>query len=317
MNARRNLLALSGGIGGAKLALGLYQVLADHELTVVCNTGDDFEHLGLNICPDIDTVIYTLAGVANQKVGWGLQGESWNFMQALGDLGGESWFNLGDRDLATHVYRTQSLENGATLAEVCAELVSCFDIKATILPATNDVLRTIVLTSDGMLPFQHYFVRDQCRPVVTGFEFDGMDTAIPLTTVTSALQDADLDAIVICPSNPFISIDPILAVPGLKEAIQASPAPVIAVSPIIGGEAVKGPTAKMMSELNMPVTSAAIAEHYRELIDVLVVDRQDEQLIDEITATHSMRVVSTNTLMTSDAEKQALARFVLELISES
>jgi len=218
MNPVNDVLAVSGGIGGAKLALGLYRVLDDNRLTVVCNSGDDFEHFGLTICPDIDTVLYTLAGVANPETGWGLQGESWRFMEALGALGGETWFNLGDCDLATHVFRSERLKTGDTQAQICELLCRRFGVSARILPATNDPVRTMVLTTDGTLPFQHYFVRDRCAPVVNGFDFTGAADAKPDAHLLNRLASEEFSAIVICPSNPFISIDPVLAIPGVRDA---------------------------------------------------------------------------------------------------
>ena len=245
----------SGGIGGAKLALGLYRELPPDRLMVVCNTGDDFEHLGLTISPDLDTVLYTLAGIANPTTGWGRAGETWSFMGALAELGGETWFRLGDADLATHVERTRRLAAGETLAAISEDFCRRLGVHARLIPMCDQPVRTMVRTGGGVLPFQRYFVEQRCAPVVSGFAFQGIAAARPPAALAAALASATLEAVVICPSNPFISIDPILAVPGMRAALAASPAPVVAVSPIIGGRAVKGPTAKMMAELGLAITA--------------------------------------------------------------
>ena len=301
------VVALSGGIGGAKLALGLDRVLPSGNLTVICNTGDDFEHLGLTVCPDIDTMLYTLAGLSNKRLGWGRQGETWTFMTALETLGGETWFQLGDGDLATHVERTRRLADGQSLTEITGAFARAFGIASTILPMSDSPVRTIVQTPEGLLPFQRYFVEQRCVPQVTGFVFDGAAAARPGREVNAALADPDLSAIVICPSNPLISIDPILAVPGLHAALVAASAPVVAVSPIIAGQAVKGPTAKMMRELGLPTISAAIADHYAGLLDGLVIDRADAAEAETV----GLPCLVTPTLMTGEADKDRLARETL------
>ena len=237
------VLALSGGIGGAKLALGLYRILLPGALTVVANTGDDFEHLGLSISPDIDTLLYTLAGVDNPELGWGRCDETWTFMKALGDLGGETWFNLGDGDLATHVERTRRLAAGESLSGITDDFCRRLGISARLLPMSEDRVRTRLRTAEGWLDFQDYFVRRHCAPVVREIAFAGADEARPQSSFLAALTDDTLRAVVICPSNPFISIDPILSLPGVRQALRACPASVMAVSPIIGGQAVNGPTA--------------------------------------------------------------------------
>ena len=269
-------LALTGGIGGAKLALGLARILAADEIAFLVNTGDDFEHLGLHISPDMDTLTYTLAGLSNPQAGWGRKDESWQFMAALDELGGETWFQLGDRDLALHVTRTEMLRQGATLTQATRRIAARFGIAQRIIPMSNDPVRTQVHTASGPLAFQHYFVRDRCEPVVTGFEFSGAESATPSPDLAAHLKDCD--GIIICPSNPFVSVDPILAVPGLGAALKASEAPVVAVSPIVGGTAIKGPTAKMMGELGMPATADQVAEHYAGLIDGFILDQQDAAL---------------------------------------
>ncbi|MDE2517548.1 MAG: 2-phospho-L-lactate transferase [Rhodospirillales bacterium] len=301
------ILALSGGIGGAKLALGLSHVLPAGALSVIANTGDDFTHLGLRISPDIDTLCYTLGGLDNPVLGWGRADESWAFMETLGALGGETWFRLGDRDLALHVWRTAQLAAGATLSAVTASVAARFGIASAILPMSDDPVATRVATTEGTLDFQEYFVHRQCRPVVRGLEFAGAAQARIAPGAQAALAAPDLAAIVICPSNPFISIDPILAVPGLRAALRAAPAPVIAVSPLIGGKAVKGPTAKMMQEMGMTVDAAAVAAHYGDLLDGFVLDSADAA-----TRIPGVASIAAPTLMTGLAEKIALARAVLD-----
>jgi LPPG:FO 2-phospho-L-lactate transferase len=303
----RPVLALSGGVGGAKLALGLARVLPPGGLTVVANTGDDFEHLGLHIAPDLDTLTYVLAGLDNLETGWGRRDETWSFMAALAELGGETWFRLGDRDLAMHVERTRRLKAGETLAAVTTELARRLGIESRILPMTDDKVRTRVQTRDGALDFQHYFVGRQCVPQVTGFIFEGAETAAPHPDVIAALRHPGLRAVIICPSNPFISIDPILALPALRQALAATAAPVIAVSPIIAGRAVKGPTAKMMTELGLAVDPLTVATHYRGLIDGYVMDDADSQMA----AMLDLPVETTRTLMQSLDDREALAGAVL------
>jgi LPPG:FO 2-phospho-L-lactate transferase len=304
--------ALCGGVGGAKLALGLSRALQPEELTLIVNTGDDFEHLGLSISPDIDTVLYTLSGLADRERGWGRDDETWNFMTALGALGGETWFQLGDRDLATHVERSRRLAAGETLSSVTALLAARLGIGARIAPMSDDRVRTIVHTPDGPLSFQHYFVRERCAPRAVSISFDGADTARMSAAFAETLERRDLAAVIICPSNPYLSIDPILAVPGVRAALARIRAPRIAVSPIIGGEAVKGPTAKLMRELGVAVTSASIAAHYRGLIDVLVIEDTDAS--DAATVTRQgVACATAPTLMRTDEDKLALARTLLDL----
>ena len=306
-------LALSGGVGGAKLALGLSRVLPPESLTVVCNTADDFDHLGLRICPDLDTVMYTLAGVSNRVTGWGHAHETWSFLEALSDLGGETWFRLGDRDLATHVERTRRLRAGESLSAVTGTLCRALGVEPRVLPMSDDPVRTVVGTASGELSFQHYFVRDACAPTVTGFRFDGIDSAAPAPAFLAAMQDAETMAIVICPSNPFVSVDPVLALPGVEAALRSAPAPVIAVSPIVGGRAIKGPAAKMMAELEMPVRAAAVARHYeeRDLLNGYVIDREDAGEAAEIEHL-GLPTLVTGTVMETLADREHLARDVLD-----
>jgi LPPG:FO 2-phospho-L-lactate transferase len=303
------VIALSGGVGGAKLALGLSRVLPGDDLLVIANTGDDFEHLGLCISPDIDTVMYTLAGLANRELGWGRHDETWSFMETLETVGGETWFRLGDRDLALHVERTRRLKAGETLSGITADVARRLGIASRILPMTDDPVRTRVETREGVLDFQRYFVGRQCAPEVTGFTFDGAALALPQPDVVDTMLDPGLRAVIICPSNPFISIDPILAVPGLRRALAACAAPVVAVSPIIAGRAVKGPTAKMMTELGLAVDPLTIAAHYGGLIDGYVMDEADSQMA----ALLDLPVETTRTLMQNLDDREALARTVLAL----
>lgn len=311
--APHRCLALSGGVGGAKLALGLSRVLPPEALTIVCNTADDFDHLGLRICPDLDTVMYTLAGVANRVTGWGQAHETWSFLEALSKLGGETWFRLGDRDLATHVERTHRLQAGESLTAVTARLCRALGVEAEILPMSDDPVRTVVGTPSGELSFQHYFVRDRCAPAVTGFRFDGIDRARPAPDFIAALEDDATAAVVICPSNPFVSVDPVLALPGIEAALRDSPAPVVAVSPIVGGTAIKGPAAKMMAEIEMPVTAAAVARHYqeRDLLDGFVVDRADASEGHRIESA-GLPTLVTGTVMESLDDREFLAREVID-----
>lgn len=306
------VVALCGGIGGAKLALGLSRVLAPGELSVIVNTGDDFEHLGLHISPDLDTVLYTLAGLADPERGWGRADESWNFMQALGRLGGETWFNLGDRDLAMHAARTAFLRAGGTLSAFAADTVRKLGIHAHVVPMSDDAVRTILESDEGDLPFQHYFVRRRCDPVVKAIRFEGARSAKPAPGVLELLKNPALRAVIICPSNPYLSVDPILSVPGIRDALSSSRAPVIVVSPIIGGHAVKGPTAKIMKELGLSVTTETIVAHYRGLIDALVIDRADGA----DAARAGLPVLVTQTLMKDVVDRERLASAVLDFADD-
>ena len=310
-SADASYVALSGGVGGAKLALGLCDVLDDPgRLTIVANTGDDFEHLGLKVCPDLDTLTYTLAGLSNPETGWGRAGESGAFMEALGALGGETWFFLGDKDLAIHVERTRRLRAGKTLSAVTSDLCARLGIRARIVPMSDDPVPTVVETEDGPLAFQHYFVRERCRPRVLGFRHEGAARARASAGFLDALAEPDLGAVIVCPSNPYISIDPILAVPGVRAVLEACRAPVIAVSPIVGGQAVKGPTAKMMAERGIAPGATAIAQHYAGLIDGFVLDEADRGEAAAIAAA-GVAVEVTATMMTAREEKRVLARAVL------
>ena len=301
------VLALCGGIGGAKLALGLYRVLDQDRLTVVVNTGDDFEHLGLHISPDLDTVLYTLAGCSNTETGWGRADETWTFMSVLSTLGGEDWFKLGDGDLALHIERTRRLKSGQSLSEISETFRRRLGVSARIVPMSDDPVQTVLHTADGPLAFQHYFVRDRCRHVIRRIGFEGAERARSNPLLMETLDDPNLRAVVICPSNPYLSVDPILALPKFREALEACAAPVVAVSPIVHGDAVKGPTAKIMRELGVPRNNAAIARHYGALIDGLVLDKADVAEIDAIT----IPALATSTVMMDLEDRINLAQAVL------
>lgn len=305
------IVALAGGVGGAKLADGLAQVLSGDDLTIIVNTGDDFEHLGLLICPDLDTVCYTLAGIANKETGWGRADETWHAMESLSVLGGPVWFRLGDRDLGVHLERTRRLKSGACLSEVTRDFSQAWGIGATIIPMSDQLVRTFVSTEEGVMQFQEYFVLHACKPRVRDFRFHGVEEARPAPGVMKALGQADL--VVICPSNPWVSIDPILAVPGIRDRLKSKPA--IAVSPIIAGKAIKGPAAKMYTELGIEPSALAVAKHYNSasnggLLDGFVIDTADSELSDCLRAM-DLHVMITGTVMKTSADRANLARDVL------
>jgi LPPG:FO 2-phospho-L-lactate transferase len=301
------IIALAGGVGGARLAHGLARALPLGELTIAVNTGDDFIHLGLHISPDPDTVLYTISELADPDRGWGLKDETFACMEALGRLGGENWFALGDKDLATHIERTRRLAAGETLSTITADFAQRLGIQHAIIPMSDDPIRTIVHTDQGALPFQDYFVRLHCAPVVKSLEFKGADTAAISPALLAAMQSPKLKGIIICPSNPFLSIDPILAVPGIRSWLQGRNAPCIAVSPLIGGKAVKGPAGKIMAELRLDATPRTIAQHYHGIIDGLMIDHAD--------ANDAFgECLITNTLMRDIADRERLAREALSYI---
>ncbi len=304
------VLALSGGVGGAKLALGLSRVLPPDDLVIVANTGDDFEHLGLHVAPDIDSLVYALAGLNDTARGWGRADESWNFLAALRDLGGPDWFRLGDRDLAMHVARTERLRGGESLSAITASLARLLGIAHAIVPMCDRPVRTMVLTAAGELPFQRYFVAEHCAPRVLGFRFDGAAAARPSAAFAAALASPRLDCVVLCPSNPFISIDPILAIPGVRAALAALTAPIVAVSPIVGGRAVKGPAGKMLEELGHEISALGVARYYADLLDGFVLDAQDAPDLPAVRAL-GLAAGIERTIMHSVEDKIALAAAVL------
>ena len=306
-------LAICGGVGGAKLALGLSRVLDPSQLTLVVNTGDDFEHLGLLICPDIDTVSYTLAGIVDPQQGWGRSNESWNALSELERLDGETWFRLGDKDLGLHLVRRALLDRGMSLSAVTAHIARQLGIALEILPMSDHPVRTEVETDQGNLAFQHYFVRERCEPRVRSIRFAGSQSAEPAGGFIRALQDPALKGVIICPSNPFLSIDPILSLPGVREALSDTSVPVIAVSPVVGGRAIKGPTAKIMQELGLPVTVEAVADHYVGILTGLIVDSCDKD--SARTLEGRLAIHCCDTIMKNTERKIALAKQVLDFIS--
>ena len=309
--ANKKILCLCGGVGGAKLAFGLSKVLSPEQLNIVVNTGDDFNHLGFPISPDIDTVIYTLAEINNKQLGWGRENETWHFMDNIKKEGGESGFRLGDKDIETHTLRKTLLNQSKTLSEATAIIGERLGVQYKIIPMSDEPVQTIVDTEQGELAFQHYFVREQCKPRVRAVRFAGAEDAQPSPDFLEALNDDNLAAVLVCPSNPFLSVDPILALQGVKQKLMGLTVPVIAVSPIIAGRAIKGPTVKMMKEMNMLSNSAEIAEYYKEWIDILVLDKSDQKeksLIEE----KGIKVLSSKTLMKSEEDKINLALFLLE-----
>jgi len=308
-------VALSGGVGGAKLAFGLAKVLPPDDLLVVANTGDDFDHLGLRICPDLDSIMYALASCENRAQGWGIEGETWNFMEALGRLGGETWFSVGDRDLATHVMRTQRLRQGASLSRVMQELCQRLGVAHRVVPMSDEPIATLVETNEGTLKFQDYFVRRRCSPHVTGFRFLGTKESSIQLDLRTALSSSRLKAVIVCPSNPFVSIGPMLALPGLRDLLERSPVPVVAVSPLIGGQAVKGPLAKMMMELGAPVTNEALAEHYRGIVTAWVIDQVDKDQCGSLRS-KGLHCRSMGTLMRSDTDRVGLAQALLRYCND-
>ena len=309
------IVALAGGVGGARLAVGLAAVLPPRKLTIVVNTGDDFEHLGLTICPDLDTMMYTLAGINNPLAGWGRNDEGWNFMETLGALGGETWFKLGDRDLAVHIMRTVALEKATPLSGVTRALATRLGVRHAILPMSETPVRTRVRTDRGELSFQDYFVRLRCKPQVRGFRFAGARSATPPAALGKALRGKALEAVIICPSNPYVSIAPILAVPRIGAWVRQRNFPVVAVSPIIGRAAVKGPAAKMMRELGREPSPLGVVRHYGKLVDGWVIDRHDARLRPAIER-EGKRVLVTDTLMTNRGKSAQLAAATLALARE-
>ena len=304
------ILAITGGVGGAKLALGLSKILTPDELLFLVNTGDDFQHLGLEISPDLDSLLYALSGKNNPELGWGRANETWACISELEELGADSWFRLGDRDLALHLVRTQMLSQGATLQNVADRLCESLGIDHRIAPMSNDKISTTVNTPNGKLAFQEYFVREQCEPAVIDFDFEGIEKSTPNPVVMSWLDECD--GIIICPSNPYVSVDTILSVPKYRDAFQSKP--VIAVSPIVGGLAIKGPAAKMMKELGVPPTPIAVAKHYGSLLSGFVLDQTDNEQAKDI----AIPSIVTQTIMLTLQDRIGLAeqcvRFLEELI---
>ncbi len=307
------IAVLAGGVGGAKFAAGVQNALPNPaDLTVIVNVGDDFTHFGLKICPDLDTVCYTLAGLENPVTGWGRQGESWRVMEAVAALGGPDWFRLGDLDLATHLERTRRLQAGQPLSKIVADFCTAWGVPARVLPVTDEPVPTVVLTDEGELAFQEYFVRRRWQPRVVGFRFAGAENARPAPGVLEALRSAEV--VLIAPSNPLVSIDPILSIPGVREALAGRP--VAAVSPIVGGEAVKGPAAKMFRELGVMPSTVAVAEHYRGMVSHFVLDVLDAGQADTVRRVVP-QVLVTDTMMTSPEKRTTLARQMLQWLRDT
>ena len=295
---------LTGGVGGAKLVDGLYRLLPAGSLTAIVNTGDDFVHFGLPVSPDIDTLLYTLADKANRALGWGREGETWSFMAALRSLGGEDWFNLGDGDLALHVLRGHALARGEALSAITERFAAAWELALAVLPMSDDPVATWLETDEGPLAFQRYFVQRRCEPSVAAVRCEGAEFARPAPGVVEAIMAAD--AVLIAPSNPWLSIDPVLAVPGIRVALEACAAPVVAVSPLVEGKAVKGPTAKLMGELGLDVTNAAIGVHYAGLLDAMLIHGDDP-------APEGLPIARTNTLMHDATDRTRVAQVALDL----
>ncbi len=304
------VVALAGGVGGAKLADGIYRQEGELELTVIVNTGDDFSLFGLWISPDLDTVCYNLAELENPATGWGRDQESWETLSGIQDLGGQDWFRLGDKDLATHLERTRRLEEGQPLSQITNDFCHAWGIRAKVLPMSDDRIPTLVETDQGVLSFQEYFVKLGCEPPVKGFRFHEVDQSRPAPGVLESIQAADL--VVICPSNPWVSIDPILEVPGIRSALDKKT--VLAVSPIIGGKAVKGPAGKMYREMDIKPSALAVAAHYGDLLDGFVIDEQDRDLEEEIISkgNGTLALYSTDIWMKTRTDRLRVAEQILK-----
>ncbi len=315
MTSNVEVIALSGGVGGAKLVSGLAKTLDPTRLLVIANTGDDFVHMGLHVSPDIDSIVYVTTGRNNPVQGWGRADETWNFMEMIAECGGETWFRLGDGDLALHVLRSDWLRQGKSLSAVTCDLAAALGVPFRLLPMSDDRVGTIVESDAGPLPLQSYFVREQCRPKATGFTYQGADQALAQPQFLEALQDPALRAVVICPSNPYLSIDPILVLPDVREALSATRAPIIAVSPIVGGQALKGPTAKIMAELGLEPSAATIANHYGDLIDGFLLHETDSAERDQV-RDREVEIRSAPIVMKSPQDQAALAREVMRLADE-
>ncbi len=306
------VLALAGGVGGAKLALGLSYCLQPGELVVAVNTGDDDEFHGLSVSPDLDTMMYTLSGLSNPITGWGVEGDTFGALEMLGRYGADTWFNLGDRDLATHIRRTLMMNQGLTLSEVTSRLCSALGVGHSIVPMSDQPVRTVLETGEGSMSMQEYFVRRRAQPEVTAVRYQGADIAAPSPALEAALEQARM--LVICPSNPALSVQPIVAVAGMEERLAAFSGLRVAVSPIVGNDAVRGPAGRIMASLGQEVSAVGVARAYRNFCDVLVIDRQDEALAPAV-AEAGIRPVVVNTIMESLQDRIDLAQTLLSLES--
>jgi len=306
------ITALAGGVGASKFLDGLSRVAPPEEISIIVNTGDDIEMFGLYVAPDLDIVTYTLAGVVNAEYGWGVAGDTFNCLeQLLGYKQAERWFNLGDRDLAAHIFRAQQLRQGRSLSEVAERLRTALGVKSRILPMTDTHTPTTIITDEGEMHFQEYLVKRRAQPKVAGLRFENIESAKPSPGVAEAVMRSD--AIIICPSNPLISIGPILAVPGLRDMLQSAEAPVAAISPVVGGASLKGPTDRMLADLGMQVSAAQVARLYSGIADVFILDVQDEHAKPEI-ENLGLKVCVTDTVMSGLEKKIKLAEFTLEAV---
>ena len=310
--AGEKIIALSGGVGGAKLCLGLYQIYEPEELYFITNTGDDFLYLGFYISPDVDTLVYTLAGVNNTKTGWGRIDETWKTHNVLGELGADNWFKLGDKDLALHLYRSKALRNGEGLTSITQDIANRFHIKATVLPMSDHMIQTVIDTNKGLLSFQEYFVKQASKPKIKSISFKSKNPE-PTAEVTETLMDPDLKGIIICPSNPYLSIDPILSIEKIRRSIAESKKPRVAVSPLINGQSVKGPTTKIMDELGLKTNVLTIAQHYKDYVDGIVIDTSDQGYIGQIESM-GIHVKLSNIMMNNDDDKKRVAEDVINFI---
>lgn len=308
-------MAITGGVGGAKLCLGLAEILSPEQVAFAVNIGDDFEHFGLHVSPDIDTLTYTLSGLSNQAQGWGREGETWHFIEAMRTLGGDAWFNLGDADLAMHVFRTECLKQGKSLSEVTAIIAERLGIKHHLFPVSDDPVPTVIHTDEGSLPFQEYFVKRRCEPKVNGFEFSHAEAARISPSLRAWLRDPKLKGVVVCPSNPYISVDPLLSAANFGRFIKGLGVSVLVVSPIVHGQAIKGPTAKIMTELNIPNDAVAIARHYETLADAIVIDEQDALLSEKIEEMGLSTIVAQTVMLTLQ-DKIQLAEVVTDFVRQ-
>ena len=310
--AGEKIIALSGGVGGAKLCLGLHQICEPEELYFIANTGDDFLYLGFYISPDVDTLVYTLAGVNNTKTGWGRTDETWKTHNVLGELGADNWFKLGDKDLALHLYRSKALRNGEGLTSITQDIANRFHIKATVLPMSDHMIQTVIDTNKGLLSFQEYFVKQASKPKIKSISFKSNNPE-PTAEVTETLMDPDLKGIIICPSNPYLSIDPILSIEKIRRSIAESKKPRVAVSPLINGQSVKGPTTKIMDELGLKTNVLTIAQHYKDYVDGIVIDTSDQGYIGQIESM-GIHVKLSNIMMNNDDDKKRVAEDVINFI---
>lgn len=308
--SNHEITALGGGVGASKLLLGLYEVLPPSMLTIIVNTGDDIELHGLKISPDLDIVAYTLAGIVDSAKGWGIRGETFHALKRLAAYGRPNWFNLGDRDLGTHIHRTALLAEGKSLAHAAESIRAALGVKARILPMSNDPVPTIIESDEGSLHFQEYLVKRGAAPVVKAIRFEGVEAARPAPGVLEAIREAT--RIIICPSNPLISIAPILAVPGVREQLRVRKTDVFAVCPLVGGKSLKGPSDKMLAQLGHEATALGVAKLYADFTATFVIDPADKTQAAAIGGL-GMKVAILPTVMKTRAEKRRLARALLEL----